>query len=143
MHLMKKEVVTHTITHTQIRKELKFFVDYFTGNDFKTCQVLFGYAWGLEYYPGKEWEYEELELQKLLSKIQELEKEKLGEIGFDDIFVQINDLEFRFCHDMDIHLSFNEVTADVEYFFSHWKDSGFEPTVWKHENKHTPGKRLV
>jgi hypothetical protein len=141
-HLMKKEIVTHTITQAQVRDELKFLVNYFKGDEFKSCQVLFGYPWGLEYYSGDEWKYEEVELQNLLAKIQELEKANLGEIGLDDIFIKINDLEFRFCHDLDIHLSFIQVTPDVENFFSHWKDLGFNPTVWKHEKEHTLGKQI-
>ena len=53
------------------------------------CSVLFGFAWGIEYYPGKDWIPETIPLEELEARILELERRGLGEFGYNDIFIEL------------------------------------------------------
>jgi hypothetical protein len=99
--------------------------------------VLFGFAWGNEYYPG-DWLEEETALSALVQKVQAVEESGLGRLGRDDLYSKISGLEFLLCHESDLHLKFEKTTEDVEHFYNRWGELGYGPTEWLKESKGTP-----
>ena len=139
---MLYEIVTYPIDNIEVRNELSYVIEYFTQKGISSCNVLFGYAWGIEYYPTKHWEYEEIQLSNLISKIESVQNSGLGSIGKDDVFIKISGLEFRFCNDSDIHISYSQLNSDVEHFYSRWKEAGYQPSEWLKKQEKGPGECL-
>ena len=122
--------------------ELSFMVEYLSNKGIDKCSVLFGFAWGNDYYPGKEWFDEEIELKNLVKKVKDVEASGIGKIGRDDLFVKVSGLEFRFCNDSDVHIYFTESNNDIEYFYSRWKELGYKPAEWLKNQEKGPGERI-
>ncbi|MFH1766686.1 MAG: hypothetical protein ABH826_01175, partial [Patescibacteria group bacterium] len=126
---MYREILTYPISAVQIRGELAFFVQHFQSLKYEFCDVLFGAAWGNDYYPTAEWKIVRLPLAGLIEEVSRVETANLGKLGSDDLFVQLPnlDLEFRFCNDCDIHIEFQEPSEITEFFYQRWKRLGFTP----------------
>jgi hypothetical protein len=139
---MQREILTYPILKAQVHDELAYFVEYFSDKGDQTCEVLFGFAWGNEYYPANEWLYEQVNLSHLIWKVDEVEKSGIGSLGRDDLFIKIAELEFRFCNDSDIHIYFEESNEDVEYYYARWKQLGYQPAEWIINQKDGPGERV-
>lgn len=141
---MTREILTHPITAGQLREELEFFAQYFRNLGLEDCEALFGFAWGNKYYPTAEWKAVRLPLQSLVDEVQRVETAKLGALGSDDLFVSLPalNLEFHFCNDSDLHLSFPEPTDITEYFYQRWKERGFSPAEWHNTAEGQPSERL-
>lgn len=141
---MNREIITYPINSVQMKDELSFLAEYFQKVGYEYCEVLFGFAWGNEYYDSAKWEYEKIPLNKLVEKVIGVETNGFGEIGTDDLFIKVQGLllEFRFCNDSDIHLSFDVSGEISEYFYNRWKSLGYLPAEWLKDNKGKPSKRL-
>ena len=129
---MKKEILTYPLSKEQIDKELAFFAQYFIESGHKEFEILFGYAWGNEYYDTNEWNYETIEIEQLVNKVTSLEAKGFGVLGCDDLFIKIpgQSFDFRFCNDSDIHISFKESNSIIEDFYNRWKALGYSPAEW-------------
>ena len=138
---MEREILTYAITQEQMNDELSFVSKYFYEKGVNKCEVLFGFAWGNDYYPGNEWQEEEIGFLNLVSKVREVEASGIGKLGKDDLFIKVSGLEFRFCNDSDIHIYFNEPNDDVEFFYSRWKEMGYQPAEWLKNQEKGPGER--
>jgi hypothetical protein len=139
---MQREILTYPMTVELLHNELSFVVGYFAERGHVTCNVVFGYAWGLEYYPDNEWDGEDIVLSDLESKINEVEVRGIGHFGKDDLFIEFPGLRFLFCNDSDIHIYFTESNPHVEFFYSRWRQLGYKPAESKKNNDHGPGKRV-
>jgi hypothetical protein len=139
---MLREIVTSPIERKQLHEELDFMVQYFLEKGVTTCTVLFGFAWGNDYYPGNEWFDEEIPLEKLVEKVREIEESGIGALGKDHLCVNVSDLEFQFCNDSDIHIRFTESNNDSESFYLRWKQLGYQPAEWVKNKENDPGKRV-
>jgi len=139
---MKREVLTYPLSEQQLRAELQHFVEFFSAKPVAACGVLFGSAWGIEYYPGNEWLEEDVALGNLVAKVAGVEASGFGKLGHDDLFLNVQGLEFLFCNDSDIHISFVEHQPDIEYFFERWKQLGFRPAEWLKTERHGPGEKV-
>jgi hypothetical protein len=140
---MERKILTYPMERRQLQEELDFMVQYLTGKGVKTCEVLFGYAWGVDYYPGNEWLEEEIQLNKLAEKIREVEASGIGALGEDDLFIKMLGLEFQFCHESDVHIYFNEPNNnDIEFYYSRWKKLGYQPAEWIKNQTNAPGERV-
>ncbi len=139
---MEREILTYPITCKQLNDELSFVIEYFSKKGIEKCNILFGFAWGNEYYPGKEWPEEEIELIDLIQKVKDIEASGIGVLGKDDLFVKLLGLEFRFCNDSDVHIYFYEHTEDIEFYYTRWKGLGYRPAEWLKNQKNGPGKRV-
>lgn len=125
---MARQILTCTLDRERLKAELAEVVQYFGEKGVGSCRVLFGFAWGNEYYPGSDWNEEEIELAQLCQKVGEAEERGLGTLGKDDLFVKLAGLEFKFCHECDVHIHFAEPNnTDVETFFARWQKIGYEP----------------
>ncbi len=140
---MKREILTHILNKEQLYIELEFIVKYFIKKNIHYCEILFGFAWGMEYHPSDEWNNEKIKFKNLIEKVHEVETTNIGSLGKDDLFIKITSIEFRFCNDSDIHIYFSEENnCDVEYFYLRWKKLGYEPSEWIKNQKNTPGERV-
>ena len=139
---MQREVLTHPLSGQQLRDELRYFVQFYSAKGIVSCSVLFGHAWGINYYPTKDWLEEDVHLSNLLAKVEQVEASGLGRLGTDDLFLKLQGLEFLFCNDSDIHLIFSASHPDVEYFFQRWKQLGFKPAEWLKTERHGPGQKV-
>lgn len=139
---MEREILTYQITTKQLKEELSFMVEYFSKKGIEKCTILFGYAWGIEYYPGNDWPDEEIELKNIISKVSEIESSGIGGLGKDDFFVKLSGLEFRFCNDSDVHIYFSEPSDDIEFYYSRWKELGYKPAEWIKNKEKGPGERV-
>lgn len=139
---MEREILTYPVTAEQMNNELSFMVEYFSNKGIEKCSVLFGFAWGNDYYPGNEWLDEEIELKSLIQKVKEVEASNIGTIGKDDLFVKVQELEFRFCHDSDVHIYFLNHNDDIEFYYSRWKQLGYQPTECLKTQEKGPGERV-
>ena len=137
-----REVVTDCLTREQMLEELSAFVAYFTERGVETCDVLFGWHWGIKYYPGKEWPTENVALSRLLAKVGEVEELGIGRLGDDDLYLKLPDLEFQFSHHSDVHIFFDSTSEDVEFFYSRWKQLGYNPAEWLKSLEGGPGTRV-
>ena len=139
---MDREVVTYPLEVQEVREELRHFVEFFSAKGVTTCKVLFGSAWGCEYYPSNVWTPEEIALARLIEKVEAVETSGLGALGEDDLFIEVPGMEFRFCNDSDIHILFTEHHPDIEAFFERWKKLGFKPSEWIKNRKIGPGEKV-
>lgn len=139
---MKREVVTKILQEREVREELKYLIEYYAAEGEESCKVLFGFAWGNDYYPGNEWPEEEVPLQELLQKVESVEKTGIGRISQDDFFIYVGELEFLFCHESDIHIIFLKHKPEIEHFYGRWEKQGFKPSEWIKDQKVGPGTRV-
>lgn len=139
---MEREILTYPMSAEQLNDELSFMVEYFSNKGIETCSVLFGFAWGNDYHPGNEWFDEEMALKVLIQRVKEVEGSGIGSIGRDDLFVKLSGLEFRFCNDSDVHIYFTSHSEDIEFFYSRWKQLGYQPAEWLKNQEKGPGERV-
>ena len=139
---MEREILTYPISTEQMNEELSFMVEYFSNKVIDKCSVLFGFAWGNNYYPGNEWFDEEIELRNLIQKVNDVEASGIGAIGRDDLFIKISGLEFRFCNDSDVHIYFSKHNDDIEFYYARWKQLGYQPAEWLKNQEKGPGERV-
>ena len=141
---MSRAITTYPIKAAQMKEELAFFAQYFQHLGHEYCEVLFGFAWGSEYYPTSEWNRVRIPLASLEDEVQRVEVAGLGELGSDDLFVSVPplDVEFRFDNDSALHISFAEPGEVAEFFYQRWKSSGFTPAEWQLTEDGAPSKRL-
>lgn len=141
---MSREIITNPITPAQMHEELAFFIQFFMQLGREQCEVIFGFAWGNEYYPGREWSVITIPLVGLAEELRRVEAAELGRLGDDDLFVSVPPLplEFHFCHESDLHITFSEPGEITEHFYQRWKSRGFAPAEWTRTAAGKPGERL-
>lgn len=127
---MERELLTYPLANAELRAELVFTLEHLRECGFSECKVLFGYAWGMEYYQDDQWVAEALPLGSVLAKIAEVEARGIGRLGADDLFLEFPSFSFLFCNDSDVHLRFSEDAPLVEFFFSRWERLGYKPAEW-------------
>jgi hypothetical protein len=126
---MAREISIHEVDDDILRDELRSLVRYFRDLGHERCDVLFGWRWGMDYYPNAPWEKVSIPLAELESEIRKVEDAGLGRLGGDDLFVTIPRLdgEFCFCHHEGIHLVFSEAGQTTADFLDRWCSAGLVP----------------
>jgi len=127
---MKRQHLTRELSVSDLRSELGYIAEYLSSNGHNTGLVLFGFAWGNDYYETSSWEEETIPLTELSAKVKTVESQDIGSLGSDDLFLKVGGIEVHFCHHSDIHLSFESPDTVTEHFFDRWKSQGFEPVEW-------------
>jgi hypothetical protein len=122
-------IITKTLDVTRLREELSYLAHFFQIQGSVACKVVFGFAWGNEYYAG-DWVPEDTPIRELEAKITSVEASGLGALARDDLYVTIAGVEFLFCHEGDIHLEFDASRDVAEHFFERWRDLGYRPAEW-------------
>ena len=142
----KREILTYPLESSQIKAELSFFCVYFHDLEHESCEWCLGWPWASDYYESKgiRWDYDTIAFKDLTGKMDEIEREGFGAIGYGSLFIKIPSVhpEFHFCHDQDIHISFDEPGDITEFFYQRWKSLGYRPAEWLKNEKAGPGERL-
>jgi hypothetical protein len=73
-----REVLTYPLEPTQVREELGFVLEYFRALGYRSCEVLFGWSWGNDYYLSNEWTYATHELEGVIVEVERVERAGLG-----------------------------------------------------------------
>jgi hypothetical protein len=86
-------------------------------------EMLFGCAWGNEY---KDWTPFIISSEFIMNEIDKAEKTGTGSFYDDDTFLYLDDIgtEILFCHEHDIHLSYNETNELVTNILDAWEAKG-------------------
>ncbi|HLA60801.1 MAG TPA: hypothetical protein VK626_01025 [Nitrospiraceae bacterium] len=126
---MAQEILAYPTKPEAIKEELRYLANYLGAHNHKTCEVLFGFAWGIEYYPDKDWTYLEFQIEKLVEEVEQVETLGRDRLGDHDLFIRLpkTGLEFLFCHHCDIHLTFEERNEIADFFNQRWDSLGFNP----------------
>ncbi len=104
--------------------------------------MLFGWAWGNDYYLSDEWQSEQIALAELSAKVREVESSGIGGFGADDLFVEINGYEFTFCHESDIHLEYEVGSEITEALWERWSKKGYSPAEYLQNDERGPGELI-
>ena len=128
---MSREILTYPLERPSLEAELAFLAEYFRALGSDHCAAFFGHAWG-ERYPEGGWTAVDLPLESPVAEVSRVEASGFGQLGDDDLFITIPPflVEFRFCNDSDIHLSFEHASDITEAFYQRWRDLGFRPAEW-------------
>ena len=108
-------VFTRTLNVPEFKTEFDSIIKTLEQNHIDNVEILFGWAWGNDY---KNWIPFQIKVSDIVSEIDKPQKQSLGQFRHDDIFITLTEweIEFLFCHESDIHLSFNdanEITASI------------------------------
>jgi len=130
---MPREILTYPISKAAMWQELEFLVDTLVQLDQLELKASFGFAWAEEFHAG--WNEITVSGPELLSEVRRMEASEKGELGFNDLFIRLPQLavEFHYCNDSDIHLTFDQPSDFTESFYSRWKARGFTPAEWLKE----------
>lgn len=138
----KREILTHPLSLDRFWEEFRYFSTYFREKGIDKCHVLFGFAWGNDYYPEKNWVSEEMPFDELENKILDMERQGFGNFGHNDVFVKVAGVEFRFCNDTDIHISYESHLPLIEDFYCRWESLGYYPAEWLKNDKSGSGQLI-
>ena len=124
---MSGELITCPLSAPQLAEELTWLVEIFSRRGIESCDVLFGYAWGNEYYLTAQWEYECVAIDQVAVAVSAVEIRGLGRLGQDDLWLRVADpqVEYRFCNDSDLHLAFSEANWLVDLTRARWQQKGY------------------
>ena len=127
---MKREISVHEVTQDVMRAELLNFIRYLLDLGHKDCQLLFGWAWGMDYPVGTPWTAIPVAISDLVTEIRKPEDAGLGEFGRDDVTISVPPLEweFCFCHHSGIHLTFTPPSQVADDFSARWSIAWCTPT---------------
>ena len=126
---MSSEIVTGQIGEPLLRAELEFVLRYLAESQHENCDVLFGYAWGNDYYPTSRWDYVAMPVANVMEEVVRVESLGMGRLGENDLFIRLPRLpiEFRFCHESDLHLEFEETNEILRAMSIRWEALGYMP----------------
>lgn len=121
-----RQVTVHDVDDQILRSELTHLILYLQGLGHEQCEVLFGWHWGINYYPTARWVAECFPLSELESKVHDVETAGLGRLGGDDLIIKLLglDCEFCFCHHSGIHLKCAASDSVATYFLERWQADG-------------------
>ena len=111
--------LTRILNEFEFKTEFDRIIKILEQNQIDEVEILFGWAWGNEY---KDWVPFRTKVIDIVSEIDKPQQQKLGQLGNDDIFITIPELEieFLFCHELDVHLSFNSDNKIVSSVIDSW-----------------------
>ena len=123
-------------------QELEFLAETLERLGQLELKASFGFAWAEDFHAG--WDEIILSGPKLPSEVRQMETSEIGELGLNDLFIRVPHLgvEFHYCNDSDIHLTFEQPSDFTEAFYARWKERGFTPAEWLKGTAEGPGTRL-
>lgn len=130
----KNEIVTQTLPVESIWVDLRGLIQRLEKYDIGSIEVLFGFAWG-NYFLN--WQPLNISPRSLEKEIRKAEEQEAGELGDHDLFITVKefDLHIQYCHESDIHLSYNETNIFVEETVNSWENSSWELLRYQNDPK--------
>jgi hypothetical protein len=111
---------TSILDEVNFNQELLNTIKLLTDNKIEFVDILFGAAWGNAY---RNWTPHRIKTADIKLEIDKAQDLKVGKFGDDDLFIIIPQLEIEilFCHERDIHLSFNTFSPLVNEMAKLWE----------------------
>ena len=108
--------------------QLNKIIEILIKNNIISAEILFGFAWGLNYLNWTPFLVNVFEIKKEIEKAEKLE---VGSIGRDDFYIKLSYLETEIliCHECDIHLFYNSSNIIVENIINGWNASSIIQVV--------------
>ena len=116
--------ITRLLPLDNLQTELSSILDALESCRIIQIELLFGFAWGNEYL---NWEPIRVRPEQMSSEIQKAETTSSGKFGKDDLFITLVDepTQVLFCHEGDIHLSYDETTEFVKRVIGDWQQKQY------------------
>ena len=113
-------IFTKVLAETEYKNWLSEIIEILKNNDIHEVEILFGVAWGNEY---KDWTPFKVDVEEIVNEIKEAEKMNVGRFSHDDFFIMVSEIEVEilFCHECDMHLSFNDQNRVVSAIINEWE----------------------
>ena len=110
---------TRILSKFEFKTEFDRIIKTLEQNHVDEVELLFGWAWGNDY---KDWTPFQTKVTDIELELEKPQKQNFGQFGNDDIFIRLPELEieFLFCHESDIHLSFNNANEIVSSVINSW-----------------------
>jgi len=107
----------------QYKSELDFLISYFQQNNVKSVEILFGFFWGNFF---GDWDTIIVSPDNITNTISKAEKETGEQFYENDLFIENSkeNLSIHFCHEGDIHLSFEGENQLVDTLLERWQELG-------------------
>lgn len=118
-------VRTPYLNSSQRQSELYFLLELLYSHEVDGVELLFGAFWGNDY---RNWTPVFVYINEIVAEIALAESTQAGTFEEDDFTVIVNkyNAEILFCHEYNIHLSYNEENKFVNSLVAHWKNISFE-----------------
>ncbi len=115
----RNKIFTVILDSSNLKSELNEIIDLIENNGIINVEILFGWSWGNDY---KNWTPFVVDVKEICKEINKVEELRIGNFGDNDFFIALKDLEIEilFCHESDIHLSFNYQNAITLEIINSW-----------------------
>ena len=112
-------IITRILNDEEYKLELNIVIDILRQNHIDKIDLLFGVAWGNEY---KDWTPFTIGVDEIINEVDKAQKLNVGQLRNDDLYIILTEmeLEFLFCHESDIHISFNYANDIVTSIINKW-----------------------
>lgn len=123
-------IYSKVLDHHRSTLMLDQLVKHLVENDIQQVQIIFGWNWIDEY---KDRVSHNVRVHDLIKEVNKAEHLGLGQLGSDDVSINLPGMEtiILFCHDGDIHLSFNKTNELVNSIISGWEAEQVIHTAYK------------
>jgi hypothetical protein len=124
---VNRQLLTKVLQESQLRVEFTHVLKYFAEHGIDSCKLLFGWPWGIDYYGDRPWVEEVVAIAAVGEKVAAIEAEGTGRLGAHDLHLYVETLQFKFCHESDIHLTFLEGDEHAKHFEIRWAELDYGP----------------
>jgi hypothetical protein len=116
----QEEVSSKVLSKEEYKACFEEIIQILTSNQHKKVDILFGVAWGNEY---KDWTPFSVPVYNIAHEITVAEQLNVGRFGEDDFYLILTSIktEILFCHEMDIHLRYQQKNPITETIVESWK----------------------
>ncbi len=115
----QNEMSSKTLRRDDYDQNFQEIVQLIKGHQCRQVDILFGVGWRLEY---KDFTPFKVSFEDIFSEVRIADELEVGKFGQDDFSIIINELstEVLFCHEMDIHLFYNQDNPVIDRILRVW-----------------------
>jgi hypothetical protein len=102
----KHHLQTREIAETEAWEALDWVLDCCSRHEIAEVTLIYGYDWDVG---DKSWKDQTVNVASVRAHIRAEEKEKRGYLGYDDLYIKIDDaVQVLFCHHSELHLQYDQ-----------------------------------
>lgn len=116
-------ILTLPLDTKSLWDELQFTLEWLKSRNIDRVEILYGFPWGIHYYPEDVWTYVEVVISAVMDHIKAVEARGLGLFGDCDFEVKFGSSVILFCHESDIHLTSDDSEV-IRFFRDRWTNAG-------------------
>ena len=119
----QNEIFSKVLSKEEYKASFEEIIQVLRNHRCKEVDILFGVAWGNEY---KDWTPFSVPIDNITQEIALAEQLEVGQFGNDDFYLMLNALqtEILFCHELDIHLRYNQENTIIQEILQYWETKG-------------------